>query len=253
MKLANDLSHYEIYEMFDIVRDCLQCNKITDFLQITKNRIKLLVGFSQAIFISFKKQNNKLGKPTSEIININYPKEWVSSYMEKRLWEIDPLIKRGITKSCFQFWHDTFSTNPPPNELKNLSSKFGFLDGLACSTVNKPFNDASLIIIADKNIKDGKRSRIILEALMPYLHIAHESIIRNKSHINYNGGLSLRECEILNWLRNGKTSWEISVILEITERTVNFHVSNIKRKLNAINRQQAVAAGIDLGIINCNC
>jgi len=53
--------------------------------------------------------------------------------------------------------------------------------------------------------------------------------------------LSPREREVLKWLKCGKTSWAISVILRISERTVNYHVNNIMRKLNVINRIQAVS------------
>jgi len=61
--------------------------------------------------------------------------------------------------------------------------------------------------------------------------------------------LSPREREVLMWLRSGKTSWAISVILRISERTVNYHVNNIMRKLGVINRMQAVsvAANEDVG------
>ncbi len=61
--------------------------------------------------------------------------------------------------------------------------------------------------------------------------------------------LSTREKEVLGWLRMGKTSWDISVILRISERTVNYHVNNIMRKLGVVNRMQAVsmAANLDAG------
>ncbi len=52
--------------------------------------------------------------------------------------------------------------------------------------------------------------------------------------------LSPRETEVLGWLKLGKTSWDISQILGIKERTVNYHVNNIIQKLNAANRLQAV-------------
>ncbi len=57
--------------------------------------------------------------------------------------------------------------------------------------------------------------------------------------------LSERERDVLKWLRNGKSSWDISVILEISERTVNFHVNNVMKKLDAITRTQAVATAIE--------
>jgi len=62
--------------------------------------------------------------------------------------------------------------------------------------------------------------------------------------------LSIREKEVLDWLKEGKTSWEISAILQISERTVNFHVTNILRKLHVVNRAQAVAVAIHSGLVN---
>ena len=53
--------------------------------------------------------------------------------------------------------------------------------------------------------------------------------------------LSPRELEVLTWLRLGKTSWDISMILMISERTVNYHVNNIMRKFGVFSRMQAVS------------
>jgi DNA-binding CsgD family transcriptional regulator len=52
--------------------------------------------------------------------------------------------------------------------------------------------------------------------------------------------LSPRELEVLDWLKRGKTSWDIAKILNISERTVNYHVNNIVQKLDVTNRLQAV-------------
>ncbi len=62
--------------------------------------------------------------------------------------------------------------------------------------------------------------------------------------------LSAREKELLNWLKLGKSSWDISVILGISESRTNYHVYNIMRKLNAVNRPQAVAVAVRLGLID---
>jgi DNA-binding CsgD family transcriptional regulator len=62
--------------------------------------------------------------------------------------------------------------------------------------------------------------------------------------------LSLREKEVLDWLKQGKSSWDISVILGISERTVNFHVYKIMQKLGVTNRPQAVAVAAHYGLID---
>lgn len=53
--------------------------------------------------------------------------------------------------------------------------------------------------------------------------------------------LSRREITILNWIRNGKSNWEIAQILGVTERTVKFHVESIFSKLAVRSRTQAIA------------
>lgn len=54
-------------------------------------------------------------------------------------------------------------------------------------------------------------------------------------------GLSMRETEILDWVRLGKTNPEIATILEISVCTVKNHLQAIFRKLDVYNRVQAIA------------
>ena len=53
--------------------------------------------------------------------------------------------------------------------------------------------------------------------------------------------LTPRECECLKWVAAGKTDWEISQILNISEQTAHGYVQNALTKLNARTRAQAVA------------
>jgi DNA-binding CsgD family transcriptional regulator len=62
---------------------------------------------------------------------------------------------------------------------------------------------------------------------------------KNKSH-----SLTPREFEVLQWVAQGKTAWEIGKILRITKRTVDEHMQTAVRKLNAANRCHAVAIAI---------
>lgn len=62
--------------------------------------------------------------------------------------------------------------------------------------------------------------------------------------------LTDRELEILVLLAIGKADAQIAEILNITKRTVRFHVSNILQKLGAANRTEAVVKAIQKGILN---
>jgi DNA-binding response OmpR family regulator len=52
--------------------------------------------------------------------------------------------------------------------------------------------------------------------------------------------LNDREVEVLTWVARGKTSIEISRILGLTKRTIDFHIDNAREKLGAATRTEAV-------------
>lgn len=64
--------------------------------------------------------------------------------------------------------------------------------------------------------------------------------------------LSSREIECLSWAAMGKTTWEISRVLDISEHTVVFHLRNAAGKLGVVSRQHAVAKSIEFGIVTTN-
>ncbi|HEJ9096410.1 TPA: LuxR family transcriptional regulator [Serratia odorifera] len=59
--------------------------------------------------------------------------------------------------------------------------------------------------------------------------------------------LSPREIEVCKWFTIGKTTWEISRILNCSEANVNFHFKNIRRKFNVSSRGAAIIKAIASG------
>lgn len=95
----------------------------------------------------------------------------------------------------------------------------------AFNYVTKPFENEDII----ENINDALHSR---------------------QRMSPGSALSLREKEVLNWLKKGKSSSEIATILAISQRTVNYHVNNIMQKLNAVSRTHAISLAIQQGLIS---
>lgn len=87
---------------------------------------------------------------------------------------------------------------------------------------------------------------LMLRALLPQLHLA---LSRSQAWPQQASDapcvvateLSERQLEILQWVKLGKTNYEISLILVISELTVKNHLQKIFKKLNVHNRTQAVA------------
>jgi LuxR family transcriptional regulator, quorum-sensing system regulator LasR len=60
--------------------------------------------------------------------------------------------------------------------------------------------------------------------------------------------LTRREMEVLKWIAAGKTDWEMSQLMGISEHGVVHHVRNIMLKYEVASRFQAVAIAAASGI-----
>jgi DNA-binding CsgD family transcriptional regulator len=124
-------------------------------------------------------------------------------------------------------------------------------EGLQVVKVNlpDPLTGSRVIYSFQFSIVDQKlesSDMLILKCLLPILFHAARQL---GNSVSSQGLLSKREVAILEWIKQGKSTWDISQVLSITERTVNFHVRNVYKKLEVVSRAQAVAVGIDLGVI----
>ncbi|MEM1414201.1 MAG: LuxR C-terminal-related transcriptional regulator [Myxococcota bacterium] len=83
------------------------------------------------------------------------------------------------------------------------------------------------------------------------LMVVHERLAQGDRAPFAAGGPALtpRECECLTGLAVGEQSKQIAYRLGISDRTVEFHVANARRKLGATTREQAVARAVYLGIV----
>ena len=82
--------------------------------------------------------------------------------------------------------------------------------------------------------------------------------LRKRGSIEWEGGehvsltemrVTPRETQILGWVAAGKSDWAIGRILRISDKTVNFHVENAKRKFGVGTRLQAVTAAMRNGML----
>lgn len=102
--------------------------------------------------------------------------------------------------------------------------------------------------------KEHHPDMALLESLTPYLSDAIERISSNSVADKFCGKardvfLTTREKEILQWVSLGKSCGETGSILGITERTIKFHLQNVYRKLEVVNRAQAVTVAHQYALI----
>jgi len=107
----------------------------------------------------------------------------------------------------------------------------------------------SCVTMAGERPELDARSRRAIYMLGLYAHARAVSLLDCTDGAGPRRELTLREREVLQWIAAGKSSWDVSVILGISERTVNWLISRAGRKLNAVNRTHAVVNAIRSGQI----
>lgn len=172
---------------------------------------------------------------------------------------LTPLLKR-----LFDYWSNShapfqlsvnegiFPTHAPPGNGLDGSFLHRMKSALVHAVKNSRGNggDDRLYVLMSASAAASAADRGVLEILLPYIDSAARRFMRDASHVPPPtaeridpdiGALSFRELEIMEWVKNGKTNFEIGLILNISAFTVKNHMQRIFRKLNVVNRAQAVA------------
>jgi DNA-binding CsgD family transcriptional regulator len=249
-ELGSCLSGNDATTLLEIIHKSISCNAEEDFKGLF-TEIRELFSFDFAYAMLGRHDNN--GMIMTHGVNISFPEEWLQEYVSKNYLHVDAIIRENFTNYQVQNWSITRKELYRKKEITSLGLDFGmrecYTHGWKPSTSR---NNGSMFCFSSPTMKYDKRTETILEFVTPHLHLTLAHIFdRKRSQFN-NIVLSAREKEVLDWLKQGKSSWDISVILDISERTVNFHVQNIMQKLDTSKRQQAVAVAVRLGLIDIN-
>lgn len=190
-----------------------------------------------------------LSAPRTEMVN-NYPAAWQHCYQDKHYIEQDPTVVMGLRSTIPFVWSEALFSGS--RELWEDARAYGLRNGWAqaCRDVNGVIGMITLARSGDE-ITDSELNEH--EPLLMYLaQVAHVGLSRFfLEHSSYSQEVKLtpREAEILRWTAEGKTSAEIGEILNIAERTVNFHVNSTLAKLNAANKTSAVVQAALRGLL----
>ncbi|MFJ2537830.1 MULTISPECIES: autoinducer binding domain-containing protein [unclassified Pseudomonas] len=181
----------------------------------------------------------------------NYPKEWNQQYEQQKFSVIDPVVAHCNHSVMPIVWNETVFADTPRlwEALKEHKLQYGWSQAFH----HEDTGLCSIISLARKHCP--------ISPLELYEHFGY--IFYAASHLSElfartlpvnpaksdKPHLSPRELEVLQLSAGGKTAYEISKILSLSERTVNYHVQNVIEKLNVCNKISAVIAAARAGII----
>ncbi len=253
LKQTLDLTPPEFTRMLDIIHLSLNCRTPLEFQGLLRQS-KALVPFSHARCGVGDYSEFAAKRMGSFHMVTGFPEEWEIRYAQKDYYLNDNIAKTAFLKKGLIYWPD-YIRIPGLDEEKNDRSarvmaeaaSMGLKDGWLYSLQGRRSTEAAIISLAGRKMEKTERTRKILEYLVPHLGQAVKQVILNRPREAVR--LTPRESEILSWTAAGKTAWEISRILTISQKTVEFHMGNVLKKLDAVNACQAVALGLSSGLI----
>lgn len=190
---------------------------------------------------------------TEQVIFTTYPDDWAAYYVEQGYQQRDPVVARGMGGLLPFQWSEL-----TPSKAERVVFEEGRTVGLN-SGLSVPVHGAAgeFALISLASSMSQSEFSAFAGAHQHFLHLAaiyYHAAVADFTAMKFDADqairLTRRESEVLTWIAKGKTAWEISELLRISESTVVFHVENAKRKLGVFGRSYAVAKAIRLGLIS---
>lgn len=184
------------------------------------------------------------------VIARSWHPEWVVMYEQENMTAADP-VRRKLWHSTKPFlWSEARydpQRQPRAKLIMRHASDFDMKEGL-CVPIHEGGVPTAAINISGKKPDLGSGVRAALHVMSLFLYNRYCTIM-TPSSLRSRNLLTKREREVLQWVSVGKTDWDISVILHISERTVRAHVANAAHKLHAATRPAAIAAALHVRAI----
>jgi len=233
------------HQLFEKIEAIQAAPTLVKLLEIVEKNIQSL-GFDY--FSYGHRSHTPVATPKLELIN-NYPSAWSEQYQKESYFEQDPTILHALKTTAPLVWaEDTFAQS---TKLKEDAASYGIEYGWSQAT--RSTSGVSMLTLVRPSTPlssmEIKSNTANLMWFTQTLNDALEKFISESPLLAPEVSLTNREAEVIRWTADGKTSYEISVILGIAERTVNFHLNNVMVKLNSHNKISATVKAIVLSLI----
>ena len=221
------------------------------------SRIAATVGYDQ-VAVAYLQRSLSGNVPTSMT---TYPEGWLDecTRLPSQQIAMDPILKHLNTQVHPLIWNEATYGSAKISGVYEAFAAYGLGSGMTVS-VRGPTGDTACIGFTCAARKTPSGSSLITELSMLQLtasatYNALARIVGNDSAngaktTQLTGKLTQRELELLRWSRCGKTAWESSTILGISQATAQFHLKNAIGKLGVASKQQAVLRALELRLID---
>jgi len=182
-------------------------------------------------------------------LETSYPEAWINHYYAENYFAIDPVLKADNFMQGHLPWSDHLFQDAQAlwDAARDHGLRKGYTQCLMLPNRANGFLSVSRNAVRGKSV-NADEVELSLQLLVQ-LSLITLSRLETEIVMSPEMKFSKRECEILKWTAEGKTSAEIAMILSISENTVNFHQKNMQKKFNAPNKTQIACYAAATGFI----
>lgn len=181
----------------------------------------------------------------------NYSEGWRSYYVRNECILTDPAIQQAMRSSKPVVWTEKLY------QLNKILWQEMRRDGHSVGITQSCWGPQSVAGFLSFSRTSDAISKAELKELEPELRELSLSLFTrfydlyrlDETYNTEDQIITLREREILRWTGDGKTAEDISIILNITPRTVHFHMNNVLNKLIVSNKVHAVMKAHLIGLL----
>ena len=181
------------------------------------------------------------------------PEGYAEYYFDSGFQEIDPVLPIAMTARLPYHWNDIGSSielSRKQCDFFEECNEVGVADGITVPIHGPRGNTAVISLSCHERNTDTDRFTPYINALAVQFDAARWRLMNPDSGLEQPVLLTARERECLRWCKAGKSAWDISQLLGISERTAQFHISNAMAKLEASSRVTAVVMAIQKGLLS---
>jgi LuxR family quorum-sensing transcriptional regulator LasR len=187
-----------------------------------------------------------------EQVESNYSAAWHERYEKQHYAQIDPIVHHAQHSLCPLVWTDELFQTECQRRFRCEARAHGLAEGITLPVHGRNGDVAFLSLAVSRSDDDARRHvRDMLNwgsLLATFTHEAMRLIVKTQ-RMTPAPRLTTRETEVLHLVAGGKSTWEISRLLNISEHGVSHHVRNVLVKFDVGSRHQAVAKAVAFGLL----
>jgi transcriptional regulator EpsA len=238
--------------VMDVIVQCSNVHTGDEFSAVVKGPLKEVLPHDAMIcgIGGVSRQGHYIHK----MLHHDYPLDYFAAMRDAEGRVEGPLIKRWRETQepvLFQSGRDDADF---PEEWVRVFNQHDLRNTIGHGVMDLTGTFTSYFVFSRLPEEVSSRHAFLLKILVPHLHFAltralntieeyHGELVKERKP------LSPRQKEILYWMQERKTNWEIAKILDLSELNVKYHVEQIFLKLDVRNRAHAISKAHELGLL----